>query len=231
MQGQQILITGGTGGLGQGVTLEALHQGAYLTLPYRSQDEVEQLKQCLAPAQVERVRFLQADVSDESTVAQLIAEMTRLDALIHLVGGFAMGAIADYSFADWRQDFELNLHTTFLACKYSLKKMQAQGYGRIVTIGSRGAVQPAAKLGAYCATKAAVVALTQSIAAETKGSQITANSVLPSIIDTPANRAAMGSEQAEQWVKPASLAKVICFLASAAAADIRGAAVPVYGDS
>ncbi|ASC70989.1 3-oxoacyl-[acyl-carrier-protein] reductase [Halomicronema hongdechloris C2206] len=231
MQGQQILITGGTGGLGQGVTREALNQGAYLTLPYRNQDEVEQLKQNLAPAQLERVRFLQADLSDETTVVQLIAEMTRLDGLIHLVGGFAMGAIADYSFQEWRHDFDLNLHTTFLACKYSLKKMQAQGYGRIVTIGSRGAVQPAAQLGAYCASKAAVVALTRAIAAETKGSRITANSVLPSIIDTPANREAMGTEQVDQWVKPASLARVICFLASEAAGDIRGATVPVYGDS
>jgi NAD(P)-dependent dehydrogenase (short-subunit alcohol dehydrogenase family) len=102
--------------------------------------------------------------------------------------------------------------------------------GRIVTVGSRGAVQPGAQLAAYCASKAGVVALTQAIAAETKGTNITANTVLPSTIDTPANRAAMGAENADQWVSPESLAGVICFLASEAAGDLRGAAIPVYGD-
>ena len=107
--------------------------------------------------------------------------------------------------------------------------MLQHGYGRIVTVGSRGAVEPAAQLASYCASKAAVVALTKSIAEETKQTNITANSVLPSVIDTPSNRDAMGAENAEQWVKPESLGEVICFLASEAAQDIRGAAIPVYG--
>ena len=123
------------------------------------------------------------------------------------------------------------MHTTFIACKYSLRMMLQHGYGRIVTVGSRGAVQPAAQLAAYSASKAAVVALTQSIAQETKGTNITANAVLPSVIDTPTNRDAMGAENADQWVKPASVAEAICFLASEAAKDVRGAAIPVYGDS
>jgi NAD(P)-dependent dehydrogenase (short-subunit alcohol dehydrogenase family) len=124
----------------------------------------------------------------------------------------------------------LNLNTTFLVCKHSLRKMQSQNYGRIVTVGSRGAVEPGAQLAAYCASKAGVVALTQAIAAETKGTDITANTVLPSTIDTPTNRAAMGADNAAQWVSPESLAGVICFLASEAAGDLRGAAIPVYGD-
>jgi NAD(P)-dependent dehydrogenase (short-subunit alcohol dehydrogenase family) len=99
-----------------------------------------------------------------------------------------------------------------------------------VTVGSRGAVEPGGQLAAYCASKAGVVALTKAIADETKGTNITANVVLPSVIDTPANRAAMGAENAVQWVKAESLAGVICFLASEAAQDIRGAAVPVYGN-
>jgi NAD(P)-dependent dehydrogenase (short-subunit alcohol dehydrogenase family) len=90
-------------------------------------------------------------------------------------------------------------------------------------------VSPTGQLAAYCAAKAGVVALTKAIADETKGTNITANTVLPSIIDTPTNRQAMGNEQAEQWVKPESLAEVICFLASEVAKDIRGAAIPVYG--
>jgi NAD(P)-dependent dehydrogenase (short-subunit alcohol dehydrogenase family) len=140
-----------------------------------------------------------------------------------------MGKTHEYSYAQWKKDFDLNLNTTFLVCKHSLKKMLEHGYGRIVTVGSRGAVQPGGQLAAYCASKAGVVALTKAIADETKGTNITANSVLPSVIDTPANRQAMGSEEADQWVKPESLAQVICFLASEAAKDMRGAAIPVYG--
>ncbi|NJN22722.1 MAG: SDR family NAD(P)-dependent oxidoreductase, partial [Leptolyngbya sp. RL_3_1] len=108
--------------------------------------------------------------------------------------------------------------------------MLAQDYGRIVTIGSGSAVNPTAQMAAYSASKAGVVALTQAIAQETKGTGVTANVVLPSVIDTPANRAAMGDENAAQWVTPESLAQVICFLASDAAGDLRGAAVPVYGN-
>jgi NAD(P)-dependent dehydrogenase (short-subunit alcohol dehydrogenase family) len=107
--------------------------------------------------------------------------------------------------------------------------MKLHNYGRIVTIGSRGAVQPGANLAAYCASKAAVVALTQAIAEETKQTNITANVVLPSVIDTPSNREAMGEAKAKDWVSPQSLAEVICFLAGEGAKDLRGAAIPVYG--
>ncbi|MBD0268326.1 MAG: 3-oxoacyl-ACP reductase FabG [Cyanobacteria bacterium Co-bin8] len=230
MQGQQVLITGGTGGLGTAVTRAVLEQGAAVTLPYRQAQDVERLLAVLPPAEAERVTFKQADLTDEAAVADLIGEMAQLDALIHLVGGFSMGPTAEYSYADWQGAFQLNLHTTFLLCKHSLKKMQARNYGRIVTVGSRGAVEPVGQLAAYCASKAGVVALTKAIADEMKGTNITANIVLPSVIDTPTNRKAMGEENASQWVTPASLAQVICFLASAAAKDIRGAAIPVYGN-
>jgi NAD(P)-dependent dehydrogenase (short-subunit alcohol dehydrogenase family) len=109
--------------------------------------------------------------------------------------------------------------------------MLQQDYGRIVTVGSRGAVQPAGQLAVYCAAKAGVVALTKAIADETKGTGVTANVVLPSVIDTPGNREAMGTDQADQWVTPESLGQVIAFLASDAAKDMRGAAVPVYGQA
>jgi NAD(P)-dependent dehydrogenase (short-subunit alcohol dehydrogenase family) len=170
-----------------------------------------------------------ADLTNEQDVQQLVEQMGRVDVLIHLVGGFSMGPTDEYPLEQWQRDFDLNLTTTFLVCKHSLRKMRETNYGRIVTIGSRGAVTPSGKLAAYCASKAGVVALTQAIADETKGTNITANTVLPSVIDTPGNRAAMGAGQAGQWVTAASLAKVICFLASEAAQDIRGAAVPVYG--
>lgn len=229
MKGKQVLLTGGTGGLGLGVTPALLARGAEVTIPYYNPQEVERLKHFLSPADFSRLRFLAVNLMEEAAVEQLVNDLSRVDALIHLVGGFAMGKTHEYSLEAWRRDFDLNLTTTFLTCKHSLRRMLEQGYGRIVTVGSRGAVQPAGQLAAYCASKAGVVALTQAIANETKGTNITANTVLPSVIDTPGNRTAMGSEQADQWVKPESLAEVICFLASDAAKDIRGAAIPVYG--
>jgi len=231
MDGQHVLITGGAGGLGSGVTRLALSQGAQVVVPFRQEAEAERLQGSVPAEHLPSLRFIPADLTDEATVISLIKAMPRLDALIHLVGGFSMGNTADYAYRDWKRDFELNVNTTFLVCKHGLPPMQAQNYGRIVTVGSRGAVMPAGQLAAYCAAKAAVVAFTQAIADEMKGTNVTANTVLPSVIDTPANRDAMGSDQAEQWVKPTSLAHVICFLASEAAQDIRGAAVPVYGNA
>ncbi|MCF2971523.1 3-oxoacyl-ACP reductase FabG [Synechococcus sp. Nb3U1] len=230
MQGKQILLTGGTGGLGLGVTPVVLTTGAELTLPYRKEKDLMALRETLPANTLERIRFVQVDLLDEAAIAQMIDSMRRVDGLIHLVGGFAMGPTHEYSLEDWRKDFDLNLTTTFLICKHSLRKMWQQGYGRIVTVGSRGAVEPGPQLAAYCASKAGVVALTRSIAAETKGTDITANVVLPSIIDTPTNRAAMGSEQAELWVKPESFGQVLAFLVSEAARDLRGAVIPVYGN-
>lgn len=231
MRNRQVLITGGTGGLGLGVTPKVLATGAEVTLPYIAESEVERLKHILSPAELVRTHFVLTDLGQEASVAELVEGMDRVDALIHLVGGFSMGKTHEYAFEDWQQDLNLNLNTTFLVCKHSLKRMLQHNYGRIVTVGSRGAVDPGGQLAAYCAAKAGVVALTKAIADETKGTNITANTVLPSIIDTPTNREAMGEANADQWVKPESLADVICFLASDAAQDIRGAAIPVYGNA
>jgi NAD(P)-dependent dehydrogenase (short-subunit alcohol dehydrogenase family) len=230
MKGKQVLLTGGTGGLGTGVTKVVLAQGARVTIPYVRLAEVEHLKQSLSATEFEQVRLVAADLTDEREIAQLVDDMGHVEILIHLVGGFAMGPTHEFSFADWKQQLDLNLNTTFLTCKHSLRKMLEHNYGRIVTIGSRGAVQPAGQLAAYCAAKAAVVALTQAIADETKGTNITANVVLPSVIDTPQNRQAMGEANADRWVKAESLGQVICFLASEAARDVRGAAIPVFGN-
>lgn len=229
MNGKQVLLTGGTGGLGMSVTPAVLARGANVTIPYVVDTEVERLKSILSPADFAKIRFVSVDLSSEPAVERLVDEMGRVDVLIHLVGGFSMGKTHEYSYEQWKKDFDLNLNTTFLVCKHSLRKMLEHGYGRIVTVGSRGAVQPGGQLAAYCASKAGVLALTQAIADETKGTNITANTVLPSVIDTPANRQAMGTQEADKWVKPESLAQVICFLASEAAKDMRGAAVPVYG--
>lgn len=227
MRGKSTLVTGGTGGLGAAVTQGALAAGALLTVTYIVDEELPPVRAAVGGDP--RVRFVKADVGDEAQVHRLIDGMPRLDVLIHLVGGFAMSPLPETSLADFRAQLDLNLVTAFLVCKHALAKMQLNDYGRIVTVGSRTALHPAAQTAAYAASKAGVIALTQSIADETRGTGITANCVLPSVIDTPANRRAMPKADFSRWVTPASLAEAICFLASEAARDLRGAAVPVYG--
>lgn len=223
MQDRHWIITGGSGGLGAAVTRLALAKGARVTVPYVDESELSRL------SPHDRLNFVAADLCDEAQVTKLFGEAERVDALIHLVGGFTMGPTHELSLADWRSHHDLTLTTTFLCCKHALRRMQPAGYGRIVTIGSRAVEVPMAQAAAYSAAKAGVVALTRVIAEEHRGSDVTANCVLPSIIDTAANRAAMGDDGAGDWVTPASLAEPIVFLASEAAADLRGAAIPVYG--
>jgi NAD(P)-dependent dehydrogenase (short-subunit alcohol dehydrogenase family) len=179
---------------------------------------------------IKKIQFIFADLRNEESVKEVFEKQERVDILVHLVGGFSMGDTHMYQLQDWDRQVSLNLTSTFLVCKYALQIMRQNSYGRIVTVASRAALEPAAQMAAYSASKAGVLALTKSIAQETKGSGITANSVLPSIIDTPANRNAMGPENAKNWVKPDSLAEIICFLGSEKAGDMRGAAVPVYGN-
>ena len=231
MNNKSVLLTGGTGGLGLGVTPAILAHGVQVTIPYLQEDELKSLQNELPAADFERIQFVKANLSQENVVEKLVNDLGRVDILIHLVGGFSMGATHEFSYDDWQKTFELNLHTTFLVCKHCLRKMRSQQYGRIVTIGSRGAVEPAASLAAYSAAKAGVVAFTKAIAQETKELNITANVILPSVIDTQANREAMGKENADKWVKPESIAELICFLVSEAAKDISGAAIPIYGQA
>lgn len=231
MKDRKVLLTGGTGGLGRGILPSVLSQGGLITIPYLKERDADSVRYMLTQKQLEQVILVKADLTEESNVSQIVKDMGKVEVLIHLVGGFDMGDIHQYSLTDWQKTFSLNLLTTFLTCKHCLQSMREHNYGRIVTIGSRGAVDPAPQLAAYSAAKAGVVALTQAIAKENKEFNITANIVLPSVIDTPANREAMGEENADKWVKPASLAQVICFLASEAAQDVSGAAIPVYGDA
>jgi NAD(P)-dependent dehydrogenase (short-subunit alcohol dehydrogenase family) len=202
---RKAFITGGTGGLGPAVVAEARRRGALVTLS-------------------------SVDALDEKAVAAAIETIGDLAILIHLVGGFGMGPTAEFTLADYEKQIALNLTSTFILCKHALAAMQRTGYGRIVTVGSRAAVEGGAKSAAYAAAKAGVVALTRAIADETKGTNITANCVLPSVIDTPANRTAMPKADPARWVAPEALANVICFLASEEAGRLRGAAIPVYGD-
>lgn len=229
MHGKTVLIAGATGGLGVSVTKAVLARGASVIATYVVDAELEPARAAVGGGA--GIAFEKVDVGDEAAVQRLIASRPRLDALIQLVGGFAMSPTAETPLADFRAQLEINLISGFILCKHALAKMIPQGYGRIVTVGSRTGVAPSARSAAYAASKAGVVAMTQAIADETRGSDVTANCVLPSIIDTPANRRSMPRADYAKWVNPDSLAEVICFLASDAARDLRGAAIPVYGSA
>jgi NAD(P)-dependent dehydrogenase (short-subunit alcohol dehydrogenase family) len=230
MAERYVLVTGGTGALGRAVTRALLQSGARVVVPVYRPEEEPGLLAGLGPL-TDRLTLTPADLLSEHSVVQLLGAMPQLHALVHLVGGFAMGPVEDCPVDTARGQLELNVMAAFIVIKHAVARMRHTGHGRIVTIGSRAAVEPAAQQAIYSASKAALVALTRAVAAETRGTDITANCVLPSIIDTPANRAAMGEENAARWVKPESLAEVVAFLASEAAGDVRGAAVPVYGSA
>ena len=228
MRDRHVLVTGGSGGLGTAVSALLLAQGARLTVPVVDDSQAASLRAALGD-DAERVAQPRADLREEADVQRVVGDMERVDAVVHLVGGFAMGDTDTFALEAFRGQIDLNLVTAFLVIKHGLRRMKQAGYGRIVAVGSRAAVEPSAGLAAYAAAKAGVVALVKSVAEETRELDVTANCVLPSIIDTPANRAAMGDAEAGKWVKPERLAAMIAFLASEAAGDLRGATLPVYG--
>ncbi len=228
MQGRNVLVTGGGGGLGLDVTAACVEAGAKVTATVYRGSEPQALADRLGD-RIDDVKLVPADLRDPEAVAGVVAAMPGVDALVHLAGGFSMGDTASFGVDEYRNLVDINLTTTFLAVRAVLGPMRDAGYGRIVTVSSRSAVEPSGQLAAYAATKAAVLAFTRAVADEHRDANITANTVLPSIIDTPANRAAMGETDAHRWVTPTNLARSIVFLASEAAGDLRGSAVRVYG--
>lgn len=221
-----MLITGAGGGLGIEVTAAALKAGARVTAPTHGAD-ADSLK-ARFPSDA-ALRCVQADMTDLPDVERVVALMPRVDVVLHLVGGFTMGPAHEVDAQTVTRMLGLNVASTLFVIRTALARMRETGYGRIVTVASRNALDPGADTALYGACKAAVLNYTQAIAEETRTLDITANTVLPSIIDTPANRAAMGDEQAEHWVHPTSLASTIIGLARSDARDLRGTAVRVYG--
>lgn len=165
----------------------------------------------------------------DAMVAQAL-EKGPVDALIHLVGGFGGGSsISQTTDETWDQMINVNLRIAFLTLRAVLKPMTAAKYGRIVAIGSRAAVEPLPNFAAYAVAKSALVALIKNVAAETKDLGITANAVLPSTIDTPANRKAMPNADFSRWVAPESIAHLLVSLTTRESADVSGAVIPIYG--
>jgi NAD(P)-dependent dehydrogenase (short-subunit alcohol dehydrogenase family) len=208
MQGRQIVVTGGKGALGGAVVAWLEARGAVVHVP----------------------DIATVDLSNEAQATAYYAELPPLWASIQLAGGFAMAPIAETSLADFEKQWRINAVTCFLACREAVRQIRrAGGGGRIVNVASRPVVTPVAGMTAYVASKASVAAMTRALAVELVGEGILVNAVLPSIIDTPANRAGMPDADHAAWPKPAEIAAAIGFLASPENALTSGALVPVYG--
>ena len=232
--GKVALVAGGTGGLGRAVSLAFLNEGAKVIVTYVAAEEFGGLK-TIAGADSSRLTGGQVDVTDEGAVQRLIdgilADHGRLDVLVNTVGGYVGGMkLWDTEAGALDRMLTLNLRAGFVLSRAAAKAMLPAKMGAIVNVAAKAAFDHEAGLAAYAASKAAAVALMDSLAADLKGTGVRANSVLPSIIDTPTNRRAMPNADFSRWPKPEDIARVILFLSSDDAAVIHGAAIPVYGN-
>jgi NAD(P)-dependent dehydrogenase (short-subunit alcohol dehydrogenase family) len=223
LAGKTVLVTGANGALGRAVAAKASLLGASLVLVGRHFGP--EIAVALPTA-----RRLELDLADPAALEGALAGEGRIDVLFNIAGGFAMGeASYDPRGVEWDAMFRINVDTLRNSLRAVVPIMLAQGRGSIVNVGALGALRGQAAMGAYVASKSVVLRLTETLSAEVKDRGINVNAVLPSIIDTPANRQAMPDADPARWVAPEDLASVICFLGSDAARAIHGALVPVAG--
>jgi NAD(P)-dependent dehydrogenase (short-subunit alcohol dehydrogenase family) len=227
---RHVVVTGGSGALGQAVVAALIEAGAHCHVPWIDAAALAGLAVRNHP----RLRLARCDLTDETAVATFYSEVPRLWASLHLAGGFAMRRIAESDKAALAAMLDVNLVSCFLCCAAAVRAMRAGGAGgRIVNVAARPALEwrSGAGMTAYAAAKAAVAALTVALAEEVVQDGILVNAVAPSILDTPANRAAMPRAEHERWPKVEDVTRTILFLASADNRVTRGAVVPVYGRS
>lgn len=226
LSGRHVVVTGGTGALGTAVVAAALEAGAtcHVTCQYPTLGR-------FPFADHPRVRaYPSLELADEDAVSALYAGLPGLWASIQVAGGFAMAPVTDVTLADFRAQLDTNLVTCFLACREGVRAIRRTGDGgRLVNVAARPAISPAGGMLAYSTAKAGVASLSQCLAAEVLGDRIFVNAVVPSIIDTPANRQAMPDADHSRWPTPADLARTILYLASPSNMTTSGALVPVYG--
>ncbi|MGE5444953.1 MAG: SDR family NAD(P)-dependent oxidoreductase [Ignavibacteriales bacterium] len=226
------IITGGTGALGRAVVSVFIEEGAKVVCTYIIDEELSHYSS-LAENQKSNLVFVQADVTKEKSVAETVQKTLerfgRVDVLVNIVGGFTYAKIVDTDEKIWDSMMNVNLKSTFLCSKAVLPQMVKQNYGKIINISSRPGLKGSSGVGAYAASKAAVMNLTETIADEVRNYEINVNAILPSTIDTPANRKSMPDADFSKWVKPEEIARVITFLASDDSKPMSGAGIPVYG--
>jgi NAD(P)-dependent dehydrogenase (short-subunit alcohol dehydrogenase family) len=227
MQGRTIVVTGAGGALGSCVARIAGERGAVVAMV-----DFGAIPEICGAASAQHVRLSGVDLADFAAAKRAMDEIKsrtgRLDALLNIAGGFRWQTLADGDLDVWDALYRMNLKTAATACKAALPHLIDSGAGRIVNVGAYGAVKAGAGMGAYASSKAGVAKLTESLAEELKG-RVMVNAVLPSIIDTPANRKDMPDADFSTWVRPEELAEIMLFLASDAASAVTGALVPVTG--
>jgi NAD(P)-dependent dehydrogenase (short-subunit alcohol dehydrogenase family) len=221
-----VLIPGASGGLGRSVVAALLDDGATVVGVARSWKRREHNSDRFIPLEADLTR---ADAA-RTLVDETLSRTRRIDALIQVMGGFAGGTtVAETDDETLDHMLSVNLRSSFYVMRAVIPHLVSQKSGRIVAIGSRTGVEPAAGLGAYGLSKAALIALVKTVALEVAKSGITANVILPSIIDTEQNRASDPGGDYSGWVKPASIASLVTWLLSDAAREVNGAAIPIYG--
>jgi len=233
--GRVVVVAGGTGGLGRAVSLAFLEEGATVIVTYRKEEEFLALKESAA-ANLNSLEGRSVDVIDEAATTGFIQEALKqhgaVDVLVNTVGGYAGGVkLWDLKTSVLDQMLALNLRSGYNLARAVVPEMMKAGRGSIINVAAKAALDHGAGASAYAASKAAAVALMDSLAGDVKGTGVRVNSILPSIIDTAANRAAMPGSDFTIWPKPQDIANVVLFLASDFAKTIHGAAVPVYGYS
>jgi NAD(P)-dependent dehydrogenase (short-subunit alcohol dehydrogenase family) len=231
-----VLVAGGTGGLGREVSMAFLDAGATLAVTFQHTEEFDALAAAAKRAGAAPPEGASVDVTDaqavEKYIAEIVAKHGRLDVLVNTVGGYAGGAnLWEVDPRTYDRMLGLNLKAGFVLARAVVPQMIKQNRGWIVNIASKAAYDHAAGGAMYAASKAGALAMFDSLAAEVKPHDINVNSVLPSIIDTAANRKAMPGADFSKWPKPEEIARVILFLCSEEARVIHGAAIPVYGKS
>lgn len=224
-----VIVTGGSGGLGAAVVARLLDEDWRVVVPWIVEKELERVRR--RPG----LELVRADLFDPDTVSEVTSvalggDGRPLRGLVNLVGGFAAGGrVHETPIAEFEQQFRLNLRATYLMTQAALTPMREQGSGSIVCVGTRAAVRPFSGAAGYIASKAAVIAFVQAVAVEYRDDGIRCNAILPSVIDTPANRASMPNADHGRWVKPEAIAGVIAHLLSPDSEPVSGAAIPVYG--
>ena len=226
---QTAIITGGTGGLGSAVVGRLLDDGWRVVVPWIVESELERV-----PPR-DGMELVQADLFDPDAVASVVAVgagsgEAPLRGVVNLVGGFAAGGrVHETPIEEFEEQFRLNLRPTYLMIQAAVPHLLSGGGGSIVCVGTRAALQPFPGAAGYISSKAGVIALAHAVATEYKNDGIRCNTILPSVIDTPGNRASMPKADFEKWVKPAQIAGVIAWLLSDDSSPTSGAAIPVYG--
>ena len=231
-----VVVTGGTGGLGSVVVNELLEMGAKVSIPVHNEAHIDRLEF----AESGRVNIVPGvDLTDEEATQsfydEAVLKFGKLWASLNIAGGFAMGKIGNTGLAKFLHQINMNTVTCYNCCRAAINQIRQneRGGGRIVNVVARPAIDPrqGAGMTAYTASKAAIAALTQALAAELSGEQILVNAVAPSAIDTPANRKAMPNADFTKWVKPSEIARQMIFLASKENTATSGGIVPVFGKS